>query len=172
MITSCPPSWWNPNHCSAHGADTNCLFLLHVHFCEVELGRLLVGDVIFIIIIIINIIVSLPSCLLFYESKVLDTSPPRRTFTPETDRRRGRTRDDVGGGRGVESVGRPTFLWDDCDGAIGRQTFGFGALFLFFFFPCKYFLPIYRSNIRQREKKQNIGVLYIYCTIPSRAEMS
>ena len=42
------------------------------HFCEVELGRLLVGDVIFIIIIIIDIIVSLP--LLFYESKVLDTS--------------------------------------------------------------------------------------------------
>lgn len=49
-------------------------FFLFFHFCEVELGRLFVGDVIFIIIIIINIIVSLPSCSLFNESKVLDTS--------------------------------------------------------------------------------------------------
>lgn len=59
-------------------------FFLTFHFCEVELGRLFVGDVIFIIIIIINIIVSLPSCLSFNESKVLDTSlaedvPRRRT---------------------------------------------------------------------------------------------
>lgn len=171
MITSCPPSWWNPNHCSAHGADTNCLFLLHVHFCEVELGRLFVGDVIFIIIIIINIIVSLPSCLLFYESKVLDTSP-RGGRSP-------RRRTDGGGGREMTwGEGGEWKVWD------ARLFFGTtvtvllaGRLlasvhFFFFFFPCKYFLPIYRSNIRQREKKQNIGVLYIYCTIPSRAEMS
>lgn len=49
-----------------------------------ELGRGFVGDVIFITIIIIDIIVSLSPCLLFYESKVLDTSltedvPRRRT---------------------------------------------------------------------------------------------
>lgn len=57
------------------------------HFCEVELGRLLVDDVIFIIIIIIDIIVSLP--LLFYESKVLDTSLAEDVTPPETDTRRG-----------------------------------------------------------------------------------
>ena len=48
--------------------------VLIFHFREVELGRLFVGDVIFIIIIIIDIIVSLPPFLLCYESKVLDTS--------------------------------------------------------------------------------------------------
>lgn len=68
-----------------------------------ELGRLFVGDVIFIIIIIINIIVSLPSCLLFYESKVLDTSltedvPRRWTDGGEVSSLRE-------GGMGVESVG-------------------------------------------------------------------
>lgn len=52
-----------------------------------EPGRLLVGDVIFIIIIIINIIVSLPSCLLFNESKVLDTSLTEDVPRRRTDRR-------------------------------------------------------------------------------------
>lgn len=61
LVVVLPSSpWWNPNHCSARDADTHTL---KCHFCEVELGRLFVADVnFFIIIIIIDIIVSLPPC--------------------------------------------------------------------------------------------------------------
>lgn len=116
-------------------------------------GRLFVGDVIFIIIIIINIIVSLPSCLLFYESKVLDTSltedVPRRWTDGRTAKgglltRRG----------GWEVKVSDSCLWDDCDGAIGRQTFGFGALFRV------NTLPIYRSNTTEKPHQCTVYLLY------------
>lgn len=153
--SSCPPSWWNPNHCSAHNADTNLhiyIFFLNFHFCEVELGSLFVGDVIFIIIIIIiNSVVSLPWCLLFNESKVLDTS-----LTEDVPRRRTDGGEDSSlqrGGTGAQRVGLPS-LGYDCDGAIGRQTFGFGALFRV------NTLPIYRSNTTEKPHQCTVYLLY------------
>lgn len=70
-----------------------------------------------------------------------------RGWTPGTDRRDG---------------GEDVRLWDDCDGAIGRQTFGFRALF------CVNTFANYRSN----RTENPISVLYIYCTIPNRVETS
>lgn len=58
--------------------------------------------------------------------------------------------------------GSGSCLWDDCDGAISRQTFGFGALFRVNTF------ANFTAEIRQRKP---ISVLYIYCTIPNRAEI-
>ncbi len=95
---------------------------------------LFVGDVIFIIIIIINIVVSLPSCLLFNESKVLDTSLTEVFPLRWTD----------GGEDSSTAEGGWELFVSDCDGAIGRQTFGFGALFRV------NTLPIYRSNTPSR----------------------
>ncbi|KAG7498381.1 hypothetical protein JOB18_007357 [Solea senegalensis] len=52
-------------------------------------------------------------------------------------------------------------LWDDCDGAIGRQTFWLQCTF-----SCKY------NYLQLTAQQRNpIGVLYIYCTIPNRAEI-
>lgn len=112
-----------------------------------ELGRLFVGDVIFIIIIIINIIVSLPSCLLFYESKVLDTS-----LTEDVPRRwtdGGEVSSLQEGGRGGWEL-----KVSNCDGAIGRQTFGFGALFRV------NTLPSYRSNMTEKPHQCTVYLLY------------
>lgn len=148
--SSSPPSWWNPNHCSAHNADTN-LVLLIFHFCEVELGRLFVGDVIFIIIIIINIIVNLPSCLLFNESKVLDTSLTEDVPRRWTDRWEDSSPEE--GGRGVERVGLLSLRWL-------WWCYWQADFWLRCTFSCKYFA----TQIGQRTP---ISVLYIYCTIPN-----
>lgn len=65
--TSSPPSWWSPNHCSADSADTRFFFCFVYDFSLLWSGtRKIILSVMlfFIIIIIINIIVSLPLCFL------------------------------------------------------------------------------------------------------------
>lgn len=79
-----------------------------------------------------------------FKSKVLDT--------PLTE-------DAKKGERADEQVGLPSLR--ECDGAIGRLTFGISALFLV------NMLPVHLENDREIP----IGVLYIYCTIPNRAEL-
>lgn len=68
--SSGPPSWWNPNHCSARSADTNLSFLVFFFFIFTSVKwnskYSSVGEVIFIIIIILNIIVSRPWCFVVY----------------------------------------------------------------------------------------------------------
>lgn len=124
---------------------------LNFHFCEVELGRWFVGDVIFITIIIIDIIVSLSPCLLFYESKVLETS-----LTEDVPRRRTDGGEDSSS---EEEVGVKS-------GTTVMVLLAGRLLASVHFFV--YILYQFTAQLRQRN---TITVLYIYCTIPNRAEI-
>lgn len=103
------------------------LFFFIFHFCEVELGRLFVGDVIFIIIIIINIIVSLPSLFVV----VWIQSAGHTSLAEDGPRRRTDGRTDGGEDSSLgDGVGTPPVVGTTVMVLLaGRLFFGFGALF-------------------------------------------
>lgn len=136
--SSCPPSRWIPNHCSARWRKL--VLFLFVFFLNLNFFSLLWSGAwkiisrwcyFFIIIIIINIINSLP--FLWLSSKWIQSAghiahkgclPPSNPH-PCTSLATDRWRRGLLSGRGAEVEWRAR----DCDGAIGGPTHSFGALF-------------------------------------------